>query len=260
MTLSVHPATAEDIPRILDIQSASLKQSGFFRACGEISNPGGFQAHDQKYPEPLRRELQTKRFIYLMQNDPGFHLLKCVDETGEILAFAKWNIYVGGPEALERWREQVKTGEDMIVPEGANVEGYRYCMGKLFENRKLFFGEEGKENCVLALLATDPAHERRGAGTLLVNWGCDIADKHGVEAYLEASQKGYPVYARRGFEVIPSTERQSADLHFDASKYTGRGLGEGGPGDWARLKLMVRKPKHVQGRINRSGDRVSYLN
>ncbi|KAK2800013.1 hypothetical protein FQN49_008939, partial [Arthroderma sp. PD_2] len=138
MPLSVHPATAADIPRILDIQSAALKQSGFFRACGEISNPGGLQTHDQEYPEPRRRELQTKRFIDLMQNDPGFYLLKCVDdETGEILAFAKWNVYVGGPEALERWREQVKTGADMVVPEGANVDGYRYCMGKLFENRKL---------------------------------------------------------------------------------------------------------------------------
>ncbi|OAL63892.1 hypothetical protein A7C99_4544 [Trichophyton rubrum] len=240
MTLSVHPATAEDIPRILDIQSTALRQSGFFRACGEINNPGGFQDHDEKYPEPIRRELQTKRLVYQMEHDPGFHLLKCVDdETGEILAFAKWNVYVGGPQALQRWREQMKTGEDMFVPEGANVEGYRYCMGKLFDNRKLFF--------VLALLATDPAHERRGAGTLLVNWGCDLADKHGAETYLEASQRGYPVYERRGFEVIPATEKQSAKLHFDASKYTGRGLGEGGQGDWARLTIMVRKPKPTKG-------------
>lgn len=95
---------------------------------------------------------------------------------------------------------------------------------------------------MLALLCTDPAHERRGAGSLLVNWGCDKADKLGIEVYLESSKKGYPVYERKGFELIPTTNGQLASLEFDVSEYTGRNVGENG-GDPVSLKLMVRKPR-----------------
>lgn len=37
---------------------------------------------------------------------------------------------------------------------------------------------------------------------MLVNWGCDRADEMGVEAYVEASVMGAPLYARFGFQPI----------------------------------------------------------
>ncbi|OLN86214.1 hypothetical protein CCHL11_04221 [Colletotrichum chlorophyti] len=40
---------------------------------------------------------------------------------------------------------------------------------------------------------------RRGAGSMLVKWGCDLADEDGVGLYLDASKDGAFLYKRVGF-------------------------------------------------------------
>jgi predicted N-acetyltransferase YhbS len=51
----------------------------------------------------------------------------------------------------------------------------------------------------LDTVATHPDYQRRGAGSLLVKWGCDLADAQGVQAYVDASKDGAPLYAKFGF-------------------------------------------------------------
>lgn len=34
---------------------------------------------------------------------------------------------------------------------------------------------------------------------MLVQWGCDLADKDGVAAYVDASKEGASLYQRHGF-------------------------------------------------------------
>jgi len=34
---------------------------------------------------------------------------------------------------------------------------------------------------------------------MLVKWGCDLADAYGVQAYVDASNDGAPLYAKFGF-------------------------------------------------------------
>jgi hypothetical protein len=34
---------------------------------------------------------------------------------------------------------------------------------------------------------------------MLVKWGCDLADREGVAAYVDASSNGAPLYERFGF-------------------------------------------------------------
>jgi GNAT superfamily N-acetyltransferase len=69
---------------------------------------------------------------------------------------------------------------------------------------------------VLSTLCTDPQHQRQGAGTIPIKWGCDIAQKHGVPAYLEATAAGLPVYRKAGFEEVGTFE-------MDLEKYGGIG-------------------------------------
>lgn len=54
---------------------------------------------------------------------------------------------------------------------------------------------------------------------MLVKWGCDLADKDGVDAYVDASTEGAPLYARHGFvdesepgatDVAPMARRRAA--------------------------------------------------
>jgi predicted N-acetyltransferase YhbS len=50
------------------------------------------------------------------------------------------------------------------------------------------------------VLVTHPDYERRGAGSLLVQWGCEQADKDGAAAYIDASAAGKGLYSKFGFE------------------------------------------------------------
>lgn len=47
---------------------------------------------------------------------------------------------------------------------------------------------------------TNPDFHRRGAGSQLLKWGIEQADKHGVLMCLEATPAGLSLYKRYGFE------------------------------------------------------------
>ena len=49
------------------------------------------------------------------------------------------------------------------------------------------------------MLGTHPDYRGRGAGSVLIKYGCDLADKNGVGAYVDASKAGAPLYAKFGF-------------------------------------------------------------
>ncbi len=61
-------------------------------------------------------------------------------------------------------------------------------------------------------MAADPAKQRLGAGSALVRWGVELADREGLPAYLEASPKGYPVYRKQGFEPIDVQDLRVREL------------------------------------------------
>ena len=84
---------------------------------------------------------------------------------------------------------------------------------------------------ILDLLVVDPEHERRGAGSLMVNWGCEKADSQGVVAYVEASPEGTPMYAKLGYETVKS-------VTFDSVKEVGRDVGY-----VYNFNVMIREPK-----------------
>lgn len=51
---------------------------------------------------------------------------------------------------------------------------------------------------------------------MLINWGCEIAQQHGVPAFLEASPAGLPVYKKAGFQEV-------GRFVFDIENYGGEG-------------------------------------
>ena len=67
----------------------------------------------------------------------------------------------------------------------------------------------------LTLLATDPHYERRGAGTLLVQWGLDKCKAEHYPAYLEATPEGSGLYKRLGFVF----QKRLSVTHEDGSIY-----------------------------------------
>lgn len=68
------------------------------------------------------------------------------------------------------------------------------------------------------MLATDPKHQRRGAGRKLLKWGTDLADESRVlPCYLEASEMGQPLYRSLGFRDVET-------LDMDLGKWGGEGI------------------------------------
>ncbi|KAF1848615.1 acyl-CoA N-acyltransferase [Cucurbitaria berberidis CBS 394.84] len=137
----------------------------------------------------------------------GILYLKCVDiSTGEMIAGARWrHIRPKAKGATERtWAE--------VDAEFASPEPYDETHPEMLNGLYDLFNSNKREILgtrpyyVLDTLVTLPQHERRGAGSMLVRWGCDRADEAGVEAYLEASLMGAPMYGKHGFEPVKEVE------------------------------------------------------
>ena len=150
-----------------------------------------------KVTEDIRDGITNKGILYL----------KCVDtSTGEMIAGARWR-YVKPKEegARERTWEEVDAGLTVPPPYEESDPDMFAELFKLFNsNKREILGR--RPYYVLDTLVTLPQHGRRGAGSMLVRWGCEKADEAGVEAFLEASPMGAPMYARHGFQPVKTVE------------------------------------------------------
>jgi GNAT superfamily N-acetyltransferase len=73
---------------------------------------------------------------------------------------------------------------------------------------------------LIDLLYTDPAHQRRGAGGMLMRHACREADDLGLPTMLEASPAGMSVYEAVGFR---KTEWPGAEIWIDLKRWDNGG-------------------------------------
>lgn len=74
----------------------------------------------------------------------------------------------------------------------------------------------------LKVLVTDPKYQRKGAGSMLIKYGCDVADEKGVLCALGASEAGYSLYMRHGFEIVEQNEMDLRPFGVDATELSRR--------------------------------------
>lgn len=80
----------------------------------------------------------------------------------------------------------------------------------------------------LSLLCVHPSYQGRGLSTALLKPLLDLADQHGVTAYLEALENATPVYKKLGFEKVD-------EIVYDESKTGHEGV--------RRIDIMLRAPR-----------------
>ncbi|GJC82238.1 hypothetical protein ColLi_05076 [Colletotrichum liriopes] len=165
-TLVLEPATVDDVPALTEVWFAAF-------------------AHD---PEIARLWPDTPRVRAWwdganrgdMLAKPFQRFVKVVDPDSadargraRIAAWAKWDTSM--PEARGRryppWCEDMPGSLGGLLTWGADLD----------------------------TLVTHPDYQRRGAGSLLLKWGCELADENGVGAYVDASKAGKGLYERFGF-------------------------------------------------------------
>jgi GNAT superfamily N-acetyltransferase len=57
-------------------------------------------------------------------------------------------------------------------------------------------------NLVVNYCFVDPEHRRKGAGSLMMEWGCKLADEMGLEAFVESTDNGRELYKAHGFVIV----------------------------------------------------------
>ena len=130
---------------------------------------------------------------------------------GKIVGVAVWKFYPKDRTEEELEAEKIEHDE-MGLPPDANVPLLEEFFGNIAKCKKEIMG--GNANVLLSMLATLPAHHRRGIGAMHLRFGLEEADKLGLPAYLEASPMGKPLYMRMGFEEV-------REFPFDAKKWGG---------------------------------------
>ena len=81
-----------------------------------------------------------------------------------------------------------------------HCEAFSEMAGKRFT--ETYFAKYGKEQINLSVLVVHPDFRRRGAGTLLVNWGIEAAEDKGWPVTLCASPMGQLLYEHLKFKKI----------------------------------------------------------
>jgi GNAT superfamily N-acetyltransferase len=83
---------------------------------------------------------------------------------------------------------------------------------------------------VCGLLGVSKEHRRKGLASLLLKHVLDMADREGKKTYLDATDEGWFVYSKLGFEVVGTVE-------IDLRKWGGEGVG--------RNRNMIREPRKI---------------
>ncbi|KAH8891238.1 hypothetical protein GQ53DRAFT_806651 [Thozetella sp. PMI_491] len=147
-----------------------------------------------------------------LREEPTKKFLKVADAaTGEIISCGKW--IVPPPGGVSKAADGT-AAVPQPIPE-CNLPAWTAFHIMLNDAKNELMG--ARPCYVLDVLVTHPNHHRRGAGKMLIEWGLARADEEGLEAYVEASEMGTPLYSKYGFNTVKV-------LPFDMSEYGGDGI------------------------------------
>jgi ribosomal protein S18 acetylase RimI-like enzyme len=78
----------------------------------------------------------------------------------------------------------------------------------------------------ITFIGTDPRYERRGAASLMVQWGLERCRAENYPAYLESTMNAVPLYDRHGFVAVEKIylELETANEDGKPESYTEIGL------------------------------------
>jgi len=89
------------------------------------------------------------------------------------------------------------------------MAAYRASIGHA--QSELFDSVYGNKQLSLAQLATHPDYFRRGAGTMLAEWGMELAEKNKWVITVFAGPMAYALYGRLGFKTVGIVTTQVKD-------------------------------------------------
>lgn len=249
ISISVQPLNYADIP-----SCAHITASAFSKDPHTIVKQLGGSPFDMYYisRSGFLATLHRKTYIYVKAVD---------EETGEIVGHAGWG-FRGVEEELIPWKgpEDEKPVEEEQVESQSSVDEQQrsYSETRKEDQIERLHALEDADmqdwmsvlmppgtSCMYILgLIISPAHQSRGVGSALIQYGNAIADQLGLFTWVHSSDQAWKAYRKFGFEVV-------GDLDVDLDEYAPRGprdgeevMGEKGMGKWGRyvIRYMKRLP------------------
>ncbi|KAI9832414.1 MAG: hypothetical protein M1819_004403 [Sarea resinae] len=182
MPLSCAPALPQDMPGLIKAQYSAFYP---MEPLHDIIYPGP--------PTPANLATALWRQLSSMAAEGGATFLKVTDDdTGALVAGAKWFVYED-----EAKRHEGHVNVDWVGEEGSKERAWAQEVMDQFVGRRAR-RMKGK-HALLDLCFCAPTHQARGAGSLLVSWGCRTADSLNIPAFVEASMPGQRLYEKHGF-------------------------------------------------------------
>jgi len=194
MSLTLRKATSADVATLADIYFSAFTVDSISLLCFPRKN----QAVYDWWFNMISEELSDSGANHLVVTTPT----SANPSQEEIVAWALWispsptpASSISAPVTLPTW------------PAGCDILLANHFFSNLIQSRKRIMNP--RPYWYLEIIATRPDCQGKGAAGKLLRWGLERADQQGVEAYLEASPAGKPIYEHFGFKEV---ERLVVDL------------------------------------------------
>lgn len=196
-------------------------------------------ARAMEHGKASRQEMFEQWFHGSWGKNPSLRWMKVIDsESGEMAAGALWRFVLesAGPKDNAETKENaVKENAKQQAGDVNEIPPVFLEMGKRWKDfQDEFIGDQrfASKSLTSQLLLLDltvaaadlqvlvahPKYQRKGAGSMLVKYGCDIADEKGIPCALTASDAGHSLYLRHGFEVKRTSEMDLRPYGVDATE------------------------------------------
>ncbi|WPG99269.1 Hypothetical protein R9X50_00208100 [Acrodontium crateriforme] len=194
MPLQLSHMSEADIPEFVEVDDLAMGRYAYAKAMVTEGQ--------------CRKELIRGFMRVGFKQDDSNMWVKVVDtQTNELIAAAMWKFHLeaGQPIEQETPQQTAEVKNDHVQENPSDKTSNFWAEGekrsKKFKAK--FVGSQAHAD--LSILFTHPQHQRRGAASMLIKWGCDQADKRGIISTLHASSEGYHLYLKHGFELVEET-------------------------------------------------------
>ncbi|PWY93424.1 acyl-CoA N-acyltransferase [Aspergillus sclerotioniger CBS 115572] len=202
MTFTIRPATEHDAAELATINIASFRHQPFWK---NLFPSATNSTKDITTALPLK----TARCLSKLAA-PEVHVLVATDTTtGKIIGYARWAFPASDKEtsivelSAEGKELFEKHDNGKAFPEDMRRDVYEAFWKMLKDKSEVLVQEK---DFVLEFLATLPEAQGKGVGTALLKWGIEQADKRNARVYLEATEDGYALYKKYGWEDLEVME------------------------------------------------------